>query len=170
MSKIAVAGIFLLGSAFAAAGEYKFINTDGSVFGELCIAAVESTDKDTSTLKALAVELGLAPVEVDSIACNGKSLKEFANKFTNQVETEEGQEVHITTYVVNVADKSPETQLCFAALVSEEEFTKLKVSHFSDVKIESEIVCNGLPIKSFVRKYRDHLAANAGSDVNTASL
>jgi hypothetical protein len=131
---------------------------------------VESTEKDTATLQALAVELGLAPVEVDSVACNGKSLKEFANKFGKQVGDQANSEVKITTYVVNVADKSPETQLCFAALVSEEEFSKLKAAHFSDVKIENEIVCNGLPIKQFVRKYRDHLATTAESGVKTASL
>ena len=97
MSKIAIACIFLLGSAFAAAGEYKFINSNGSVFGELCIAAVESTEKDTATLKTLAVDLGLAPVEVDAIACNGKSLKEFANSFSREVGSEADHDVTVTT-------------------------------------------------------------------------
>src|SRR5688500_4629740 len=132
MNKIIVGCVFLLGSAFASASEYKLINSDGSVFGDLCIAAVESSEKDTATLQSLAVELGLAPVEVDSIACNGKALKEFANKFGKQI----SNEMKVTTYVVNVADKSPETQLCFAALVSEEEFSKLKVAHFSNVQID----------------------------------
>ena len=117
------------------------LSTRTALFLATCVAAVESTGKDTANLKSLAAELGLAPVEVDSIACNGKSLKEFANKFGKQVGDQASTEVTITTYIVNVADKSPETQLCFAALVSEKEFSKLRVAHFSDVQIEREIVC-----------------------------
>ena len=57
-------------------------------------------------------------------------------------------------YVLLKSDSSPLTELCAAAAVSEQEYSKVKQAYFNrDSKLESEVFCNGLPLKTFMRKY-----------------
>jgi hypothetical protein len=144
-----------VGSVAASAGEYKFINTDGSNIGGLCIAAVESSAKDAGTLRSLASELGINPVEVEAIHCNGQSLASFAKKYATD------KTVVIRTYTVNIGDRTPESQLCLAALVSQEAFATLKESKFKKIDVERDITCNGLSMNQFVVKYRNYLTSSA---------
>lgn len=147
-------------TSFAAHAEesIKFVNADGSVYGELCIAAANSADG----LEAKARELGINAAEVDTIYCNGRAIRKFASQFHAADEA-------VTAYVVSAADQSPETRICLAALTSDDEFSRLKDAHFSTVKdVESEVRCNNMPLGQFVRKYRKHLADSAA--VATASL
>jgi hypothetical protein len=158
MFKLASLCCLVVGSAAAAAGDYKFINADGSAMGQLCIAAVESSATNPGSLKSLASELGIRPVEVSAIHCNGKSLAEFAKAYSAD------KTVTIRTYTVSIGDQSPASQLCLAALVSSEEFSKLKESQFKKMNVEREIMCNGMPMNEFVLKYRGHLTtANSAS-------
>ena len=65
----------------------------------------------------------------------------------------------ITAYVVSAANETPETLICVAAVTSDDEFSRLRQAHFSNVKdVENEIECNNMSLGQFVRKYREHLA------------
>jgi hypothetical protein len=139
----------LVGSVAAHAEDpIKFVNADGSAFGELCIAAANSVEG----LEAKAIELGINPTEINTVYCNGRAIRKFASQFHAADET-------ITAYVVSAADQTPETLICLAAVTSDDEFSRLKEAHFSNVKdVENEIKCNNMTLGQFVRKYREHLA------------
>jgi hypothetical protein len=126
----------------------KFVNVDGSAFGELCIAAATSAEG----LEAKARELGIKPAEINTVYCNGRAIRRFARQFHVAEET-------ITAYVVSAANETPETLICVAAVTSDDEFSRLRQAHFSNVKdVENEIECNNMSLGQFVRKYREHLA------------
>lgn len=143
----------LLAGSVAANAEdpIKFVNADGSAYGELCIAAANAAEG----IENKAIELGINPAEIGSIYCNGRAIRKFASQFHASDET-------ITAYVVSAADQTPETQICLAALTSDDEFSRLKEAHFSNVRdVENEVMCNNMSLGQFVRKYREHLAAKA---------
>lgn len=159
MGKFAIVAFSILASFSASADDVKFINSDGSSVGELCIAAIGSTD----TLEFLAEELNISPVDVNKIACNGRSIHSFARKYRQN----DSQE---PAYAISVANQTPETQLCLAALTSEEEFKKIVDAHFGTLSdVRESMRCNGLTIKQFVRKYRDRVAQIAPNSA-TASI
>lgn len=142
----------LVGTVAAHADEsINFVNADGSPYGELCIAAATSHE----AMEAKAAELGIHHTEIDTVYCNSKTIRKFASQFHAAGEV-------ITAYVVNAANETPETQICLAALTSDDEFARLKKAHFSAVKdVENEIQCNNMSLGQFVRKYREHLADKA---------
>jgi hypothetical protein len=144
--------LLLAGSVTAHADEaIKFVNADGSPFGELCIAAATSQE----AMEAKASELGIHHTDIDSIYCNSKTIRKFASQFHAAGEV-------ITAYVVSAANETPETLICLAALTSDDEFARLKKAHFGAVKdVENEIQCNNMSLGQFVRKYREHLADKA---------
>jgi hypothetical protein len=147
----------LLASCVSAHAEenIKFVNADGSPLGDLCIAAVD-TDQ---ALTELAQAHGISPTAIDQVYCNGRQLRSFIKQFRES-------DTVVTAYVVNVANESPESLLCLAAVTSDEEFARLKDAHFKNVAdVEREVACNDMPLGQFVRKYRDHLAERT-----TASL
>lgn len=138
----------LLALSLTAHADVKFINADGSTEGDLCIAAIESE----ATISFLADELGISPSAVDEIECNGKSVASFARQYRAKASP--------TQYIISVSNQNPETQLCLAALMSEEEYESKKGEMFSRLdRVESNVFCNGLPIRQFARKYRERVAA-----------
>jgi hypothetical protein len=147
----------ILGSSFAMATDVKFVNADGSTLSGLCVAAAQS-DKPVSDL---AIEMGLSAFAGDEVLCNGTPIRTFAGQFRADASV-------AAVYVVSGANQAPETQLCLAALHSKEEYARVKATHFNDVAVEREIVCNGLPLQQFVRRYQDRLAALPG--VDTAAI
>jgi hypothetical protein len=157
MYKFAAICCLVVGSAASSAGEYKFINADGTNLGQLCIAAAESAATDPGSLTSLASELGIKPVEVSAVHCNGKSLAAFAKAYSAD------KNVTIKTYSVSIGDQSPASQLCLAALVSSEEYSKLKEQHFRSMDVQREIMCNGMSMKDFVQKYRNHLTTSSSA-------
>lgn len=159
MRKFAIVAFSILASFNVSANDVKFVNSDGSAAGELCIAAIGSTN----TLDFLAEELDIAPVDVDKIACNGRAIRSFAKKY-RQTDSQ------APAYAISVANQTPETQLCIAALTSDEEFAKIVDAHFGTMSdVQESMRCNGLSIKKFVRKYRDRVSAITPSSA-TASL
>jgi hypothetical protein len=145
--KMQIAALALiLGSSSVLATDVKFVNADGSDLSNLCIAAAQSD----STVHALAAELDI-PVAND-VLCNDKPIHSFAGQYRAKAEVE-------TVYYVSVANQSPETRLCVAALTSAEEFTSLKAEFFGDVAVEREVSCNGQPLGQFVRRYQNRLAS-----------
>lgn len=160
MKSYAIAAALLFTSTTVLANDFKFVNADGSALGDLCIAAVESKEP----VNAVAQGLGLASVSATEVACNGRPIVDFVRKYRAEFAASPR-----TTYIINSGNEAPETQLCLAALASEEAFNQIKTAHFSDVEnVESTINCNGMSLNKFVRKYRDRLASTP--TVNTAAL
>ncbi|HTR00554.1 MAG TPA: hypothetical protein VMH83_11210 [Candidatus Acidoferrum sp.] len=153
MKYVIIAASLILSSVAAQAGEIKLVNHDGSSLSQLCVAAATS-DKPA---QSLVLELGLAPLTVNEVACNGQPLPSFVNHYRAPSEAASQVEAN---YVVSAANQSPETRLCLAALTSDAEFEKIKAAHFSDVlDVEQSVSCNKLPLGRFVRKYRSHVTA-----------
>jgi hypothetical protein len=153
MFRLSAIVCLVIGSAAASAGDYKFINTDGSILGQLCIAVAESKAKDHDNIRSLAMGFGVSPMELSIVRCNGESLAAFAHKYSSD------ESAAIRAQVVSLGDEKPESQLCLAALVSEEEFKKTWNATFPGVQVTKEVLCNGLPMSTFVAKYRESTIA-----------
>lgn len=139
----------------ASAAEVRFVNADGNALSELCIAAVESETR----FKALAKDLKLIAGEEAEVRCNGRSLKRFVSEMREKLDSKGSAEP--APVVFRAADaSSPLSQLCMAVLESDEAYERVKASLRSELGFaESEVLCNGLPIKAFARKYRNMTAA-----------
>ncbi|MDY6982509.1 MAG: hypothetical protein SV422_05430 [Pseudomonadota bacterium] len=146
----------LLGSSTVLATDVKFVNADGSALSSLCIAAAESG----KTVSTLAAELRIdAPSH--EVRCNEKPIHAFVGQFRAEAAA-------ATAYVLSKANSSPETQLCVAAVHSQEEFAALRNTHFAGIDVDRAITCNGQSLNQFVRRYQNRLAALPGA--KTASL
>lgn len=134
----------------ANAEEVRLVNADGTMLSELCIAAVESGDRFQNLLK----ELNLVAGQESEVRCNGRSLKRFAADVRAKLEGAADP-----VFVFRAEDQSPISQLCMAALESDEayEAAKARVRTQAGV-LESEVLCNDLPVKTFARKYRNMTA------------
>lgn len=137
-------------SAAAKAEDVRLVNADGTMLSELCIAAVESEDR----FKAVMRELKLVAGQENEVRCNGRSLKRFAADVRAKMSGTDNP-----VFVFRAEDESPISQLCMAALESDEayEATMARVRSETGVR-ESEVLCNDLPVKSFARKYRNMTA------------
>lgn len=149
MKKALLALGLVLGCVSAHAEEtIKFVNADGSPAGALCIAAIS----DEAGLTALAAQHGVAANELDSVYCNGRPLRKWVHQYRDA-------DTQVTAYIINAANQSPESQLCLAAVTSDEEYSRILDMHFQNARnIENEIACNDMTLRQFVRKYRAHLA------------
>lgn len=144
----------LLGSSTVLATDVKFVNADGSALSSLCIAAAESG----KAVGTLAAEMSISASH--EVRCNDKPIHAFAGQFRAEA-------VAATSYVLSKANARPETQLCVAAVHSQEEFTTLLNTHFAGVDVSRSITCNGQPLNEFVRRYQNRVATPG---VKTASL
>jgi hypothetical protein len=145
--KMQIAALALiLGSSSVLASDVKLVSSDGSDLSNLCVAAAQSD----STVRDLAAEMNI-PAASD-VLCNDQPIHHFADQFRAEAAAS-------TQYVVSVANQSPETRLCVAALTSPSEFASLKAEFFGDVAVERVVTCNGLPLSQFVRRYQDRLAS-----------
>lgn len=144
----------LLGSSTVLATDVKFVNADGSALSSLCIAAAESG----KTVGSLAAEMSISASQ--EIRCNDKPIHAFVGQFRAEAAA-------AAAYVLSKANASPETQLCVAAVHSQEEFTTLRNAHFAGIDVSRAITCNGQPLNQFVRRYQNRLAAPGAK---TASL
>lgn len=144
MNKLALAAL-LIGAAPLASADYRVINADGSALSELCVAAVVSKDALRDTARAQ----GLDAVDLETVRCNGLNLRRFAARF-GKPEDDTNR-----AYVLKRSDDSPLTQLCIAATRSEQEYEQVMAAHFTaDAGIEAEARCNGLPLRTFARRYK----------------
>jgi len=145
MKKFTLAMLMIAGSGLAQA-DYKVVNADGSELSQLCVAATASK----AALLETAASAGLSAVELDTVRCNGLSLDRFASKYSKPATVA----VLPAGYVLKASDASEATALCIAATKSEQEFMAVKSMYFgAEPKVETEVLCNGLPLKTFARKY-----------------
>lgn len=152
MKKLFIATL-LLGSASLSHADPKLVSHDGSDLSALCIAAAESP----SNLHTLVSSYGIALNEIDTVRCNDLTLKRFVLKYGKaSTPAPELAAVETGGYLLRKNDSSPLTELCAAAAISDVELERVKAAYFSsDETIESELLCNGESLKSFVRKFRD---------------
>ena len=146
MNRLLIVSALLLGTSATQAEGYLLVSTDNSELSALCITAVESHE----SLARSAKSIGMKPEQLDELRCNGQTLPVFLSKFRN---TESSPAV---TYAFNKNDNSELTELCYAAVKSEQEYRQVKNTYFNDEQnIEEEVRCNGMPLKTFARKYRN---------------
>jgi hypothetical protein len=146
MKKFIIATLLLAGAGLAQADSLKLVNADGSALSELCIAAVSSRSDLSATAKAL----GITPLDTETLRCNGMRLGRFVGRYGNTVARK------ATAYFFSKADETAVTELCMAAVSSEQEYRKVMELHFSnDAEVEAEVRCNGIPLRRFARKYRE---------------
>jgi hypothetical protein len=152
MKKLVIAAAALVAfSTSANAESIRLVPADGNPVSQLCIAAVESE----SSFKAMAKELGIGTAETDEVRCNGKSLGLFVSSMRARLETPES-----ATVVFRTTDESDLSRLCMAIVESDAAYESVKASIKAEGGfVESEILCNGLLIKSFARKYRNMTAS-----------
>jgi hypothetical protein len=149
MKKFIVA-LALIASNVAVAEEVRLVSADGNPLTELCIAAVESK----SRFKSLAQELAISPMQEHEVRCNSKPLGAFVASVRNKIAAPVAPMV-----VFRTTDESDLSRLCMAALESAESYEAVKASVKAEgALLESEILCNGMPIKNFARKYRNMTA------------
>lgn len=135
----------------ALADEVSLVSTDGNPLSELCIAAVESQGR----FKSLARELGISPMQESELRCNSQPLRSFVASVRNRLQAPVSPSL-----VFRTTDESDLSRLCMASLESGEAYEAAKASvKVEDALLESEILCNGMPIKSFARKYRNMTAS-----------
>jgi hypothetical protein len=118
------------------------VSGDNSNLTAMCIAAASSDDM----VKAKAKEFGFSKKELNTFTCNGMTLKEFAKTYRDDTS---GTPVVVYTFEETVSSR--ETQLCIAAAKSNAAYDKVKEELF-DGKVE-KVVCNGLSIERFARRY-----------------
>ena len=150
--KMFVTAIALLSSTSFVHADYKIVSADDSALSQLCVAAAAADSREA--VLALTDAAGIARLDVPTVLCNGMPLTRFSLKFgTSKLETV-AESTASAGYVLLKSDSSPLTELCAAAAVSEQEYSKVKQAYFNrDSKLESEVFCNGLPLKTFMRKY-----------------
>lgn len=135
----------------ALAEDVRLVSADGNPLSELCIAAVESEGR----FKSLAKELGITPLQESELRCNSKPVRAFVASVRNKLAAPVGP-----TLVFRTTDESDLSRLCMASLESDEAYEAVKANVKAEgALLESEILCNGMPIKSFARKYRNMTAA-----------
>jgi hypothetical protein len=149
--------IALLGSASLAHADYKLVPADDSALSKVCIAA--TTGSHDATLAAVKAA-GIGLLDLQSVRCNGLTLDRFGAKYRNknakeQVALLDTSDSSPLSVVLRKTDSSPLTELCAAAAVSDAAYASVKEAHFShDYTLETEVHCNDMPLKNFVRKYR----------------
>ncbi|MDT8320793.1 MAG: hypothetical protein RQ826_09750 [Xanthomonadales bacterium] len=146
MKTLLIPAFFALSSCAALAGELVFTNADGSALSEVCVTAVNSPEKMYQVAKKLAV------TQLNTVACNGMPLEKFVAKYGYK--PEEHESPMITSFVFNKSNDDPETELCFAAVTDDVRIQEVKEKHFpGEMDVEETVLCNGLPLKQFVKKY-----------------
>jgi len=114
----------------------RLVNADGSALTELCIAAASASSPAA----------GLNPIQRKELLCNGKPVDQFVLQLRDQKKQ----------YVFQATDKSDFSKLCLAAVESEESYRAVREQLSSRIPdAESSVYCNGIPLKSFSRKYRN---------------
>src|SRR5690554_4751448 len=146
MKKLLTLSLLLLSASATQAADVKYVNADGSPLSATCISALQGA--------------ALSHEDKRTLLCNGMPVQDFLSKHSEP-------EVRITgsqKIVFRRADDSMETELCYAAITTGQSIEQLTQRFAVDdlEKPEEEIMCNRMPLKSFVRKY--------GSRALTAAL
>lgn len=145
MKKLFLASLLLTSAGLTRAEIPLMVNADGSDLSAICIAAVTSRE----AMYDKAAELGVLPLQPSTLRCNGMTLGRFISTYRAAAKPLPAG------YVFSRADDSPTTELCLAAVKSEQEYMSVKEQYFGDdATVEAEVHCNGMPLLTFARKYR----------------
>lgn len=148
----------LVGSTSFVHADYSLVPADASELSKLCVAAASA--ESHAELLALTAAAGIARSELPTLRCNGMALTRFAAKYGGAKPVSLVENSSSMGYLLRKTDSSPLTELCAAAAMSDAEYAKVKSTYFSnDASIDAEVQCNGLPLKSFVRKFRSSTTA-----------
>ncbi|MES2624521.1 MAG: hypothetical protein V4628_04530, partial [Pseudomonadota bacterium] len=143
MNKLLLASTLLLVASAAHAEGYRLVSSDNTELTALCIKSIEAPN----TLLQNAQAVGLDTAAVGEVRCNGQTLPAFVSRFLDR---ESAPAAPVITFAFNKNDDSELTELCYAAVKSEQEYEQVKDAYFSDEQnIEEEVQCNGIPLKEF---------------------
>lgn len=145
MKKV-VGSLLLCLAATSAFGRIESVQvTAGQLETGLCMAALDSMEYMYQLSQQ---ELG-APIDQTELQCNGMPVKAWVTR------TKLEEQARNTFVTVKATNQSPETQLCLAALESDEALVAAREALFSyETGIEQDLECNGMPLSRFVTKYR----------------
>jgi hypothetical protein len=150
IKKLFLVSLLMTSAGIAHADSVRLVNADGADLSAICIAAVTSREAMYDT----AAELGVHPFEPETLRCNGMSVGRFISMTRERPAAPEVAKA-AEGYLFSKSDTSPVTELCMAAVSSDQEYLKVKQEYFSgDATVETEVMCNGMPLKTFARKYR----------------
>lgn len=150
MKTLALATLLLATTGLVQAEPARLVNADGSDVSQLCIAAAASPDALAASAKAL----NISTPDLYTVRCNGLSIHSFASKY-RETGVKEVAKKPLAGFKLKKSDSSPVTALCVASTQSEQEFNKVKAQYFASAgNVEAEVLCNGIPLKTFARKYR----------------
>ncbi len=146
------AAAFLLTGINAQAGETRLISASDSPYAEVCIAAVESETAARET----AAELGLIDFNMSGLVCNGEPAEEFVQQYSERESSESELASSPEFYALTANDQSPATELCIAAVISDERFEAVKSEYFNRLtedELAMNVRCNSMPLERFVQEY-----------------
>jgi hypothetical protein len=145
MKKLLVISL-LLATTATHADELRFVSSDNTDLSAMCVAATESRAAFLDAAKAH----GLRSSDFNTLYCNGMPLDRFVARYRKSEQAAD------TRYVFSKNDETPLTELCLAALYSNETYQQMKQQYFpEDSRVGEELKCNGMPVENFVRRYRD---------------
>lgn len=145
MKKLFLVSLLLTSAGLVHAETPRLTSADGSALSAICLAALESRE----AMYTKAAELGELPLEPSTLRCNGMTVSRFITTYRAAAEPKPAG------YVFSKTDDSPVTELCMAAIKSEQEYMSVKERYFGDdANVEAEVHCNGMPLLTFARKYR----------------
>lgn len=151
MKKLILGSVLTLGASAALADDYKLVSADDSPLTQICLAAVESFD----AMEKARMDAGLSRNEMDSIECNGMALMRFARQYSSN-------EPVAKSYSFTPAENTPEVELCIAAVTSVESYESVRSEYFNGIaNVEDQVLCNGMTLKSFARKYDSNVVTAA---------
>lgn len=146
MKKLFLATLLLASAGITQADAPPLVNADGSELSAICIAAVTSRE----AMYDKAAELGVRDFEPNEMRCNGQTVARFVS-----MQRAAASATAPAGYVFSKTDDSPVTELCLAAVRSEQEYRRVMARHFGeDREVEAEVRCNGMSVQNFARKYR----------------
>ncbi|HTQ98424.1 MAG TPA: hypothetical protein VMH83_00475 [Candidatus Acidoferrum sp.] len=150
MKKLVIATLMFCTTNLALA-DYKLVSGDASDETALCIAAANTS----APLEAVAAQFGIGKTALNDVSCNGMTVSRFRSKYGSHAQDGSAESKSDADYVIKKADDSPLTALCAAAASSDQEFLSVKSLEFRhEPDIEAKVECNGVPLPSFVRKFR----------------
>ena len=136
---LTVLSLVLFASTVSASNSnVKFVSLDSSAESKICVLA--ATDGYRAAKKQAEK---MTNVYAHNITCNGQNIRDFSNSFKSQPAKAIEKSVFIKP-----ANKSIESQICAQAVKTGIESVVGSTKY--DV---NEMVCNGLSIRQFVKRY-----------------
>ena len=148
MKKIICTALICLLSSTVSANNIKFVNKDGSIESQICIAAATSN----AELKFELDKVGTSKA-TGRFRCNDLTLAKFAKKYKALLKSDELMEP-VRVYSFENKTGSFEAELCIASAESNTAFKKL-VATQEDVSLEKskKIRCNRMSISRFAHDF-----------------